>query len=158
MNFSTFVDETDVIVVSVEFRQGAFGWLQSKALKTGNKYTDSGNFAMLDIKLALEWVRDNIGFFGGDAGNVTLSGFSAGARDSLNAMISPIMTGLFHKVVSFSGGMTTCSKQEGRKWTDEKLAKILVRRGRFSKKKWALRYVKRMFCEKEEKTIVFAQR
>ena len=153
MNFSTFVDETDVIVVSVEFRQGAFGWLQSKALKTGNKYTDSGNFAMLDIKLALEWVRDNIGFFGGDAGNVTLSGFSAGARDSLNAMISPIMTGLFHKVVSFSGGMTTCSKQEGRKWTDEKLAKILVRRGRFSKKKWALRYVKRMSAKKKKKLL-----
>ena len=153
MNFSTFVDETDVIVVSVEFRQGAFGWLQSKALKTGNKYTDSGNFAMLDIKLALEWVRDNIGFFGGDAGNVTLSGFSAGARDSLNAMISPIMTGLFHKVVSFSGGMTTCSKQEGRKWTDEKLAKILVRRGRFSKKKRALRYVKRMSAKKKKKLL-----
>lgn len=153
MNFSTFVDETDVIVVSVEFRQGAFGWLQSKALKTGNKYTDSGNFAILDIKLALEWVRDNIGFFGGDAGNVTLSGFSAGARDSLNAMISPIMTGLFHKVVSFSGGMTTCSKQEGRKWTDEKLAKILVRRGRFSKKKRALRYVKRMSAKKKKKLL-----
>lgn len=153
MNFSTFVDETEVIVVSVEFRQGAFGWLQSKALKTGNKYTDSGNFAMLDIKLALEWVRDNIGFFGGDAGNVTLSGFSAGARDSLNAMISPIMTGLFHKVVSFSGGMTTCSKQEGRKWTDEKLAKILVRRGRFSKKKRALRYVKRMSVKKKKKLL-----
>ena len=153
MNFSTFVDETEVIVVSVEFRQGAFGWLQSEALKTGNKYTDSGNFAMLDIKLALEWVRDNIGFFGGDAGNVTLSGFSAGARDSLNAMISPIMTGLFHKVVSFSGGMTTCSKQEGRKWTDEKLAKILVRRGRFSKKKRALRYVKRISVKKKKKLL-----
>ena len=123
LNFSTFVEDTDVIVVSIEFRQGAFGWLQSEGLQTGNKYTDSGNFAMLDIKLALEWVRDNIGSFGGDAGNVTLSGFSAGARDSLNAMISPIMSGLFHKVISFSGGMTTCSKREGIKWTDEKLAK-----------------------------------
>ena len=153
LNFSTFVDETNVIVVSVEFRQGAFGWLQSETLKTGNKYTDSGNFAMLDIKLALEWVRDNIGSFGGDAANVTLSGFSAGARDSLNAMISPIMTGLFHKVVSFSGGMTTCSKREGRKWTDEKLAKILVRRGRFSKKKRALRYVKRMSVAKKKKLL-----
>ena len=153
LNFSTFVDETDVIVVSIEFRQGAFGWLQSEGLQTGNKYTDSGNFAMLDIKLALEWVRDNIGSFGGDAGNVTLSGFSAGARDSLNAMISPIMSGLFHKVISFSGGMTTCSKREGRKWTDEKLAKILVRRGRFSKKKRALRYVKRMSAAKKKKLL-----
>ena len=153
LNFSTFVDETNVIVVSVEFRQGAFGWLQSEALKTGNKYTDSGNFAMLDIKLALEWVRDNIGSFGGDAANVTLTRISTAPKNSLNAMISPIMTGLFHKVVSFSGGMTTCSKREGRKWTDEKLAKILVRRGRFSKKKRALRYVKRMSVAKKKKLL-----
>lgn len=153
LNFSTFVEETQVIVVSVEFRQGAFGWLQSDALKTGNKYTDSGNFAMLDIKLALEWVRDNIGSFGGDASNVTLSGFSAGARDTLNAMISPIMKGLFHKVVSFSGGMTTCSKREGKTWTDQKLAKILVRRGRFSKQKRALRYVKHMSKKKKKKLL-----
>ncbi|MGN1206474.1 MAG: carboxylesterase family protein, partial [Eubacterium sp.] len=153
LNFSTFVDETDVIVVSLEFRQGAFGWLQSDSLKTGDKLTDSGNFAMLDIKLALEWVRDNIGVFGGDATNVTLSGFSAGARDSLNAMLSPIMEGLFHKVISFSGGMTTCSVKEGKKWTDEKLAGILVRRGRFSKKKRALRYVKRMPKKKKKKLL-----
>lgn len=147
-NFSTFVEETEVIVVSVEFRQGAFGWFNSRGLKTGNKLTDSGNFAMLDIKLALEWVRDNIIAFGGDNANVTLSGFSAGARDSLNCMISPLMKGLFHKVISFSGGMTTCSVSEGRKWSNEKIATVLVRREQFTSKKRALRYVKRLSKKK----------
>ncbi|MDD5994329.1 MAG: carboxylesterase family protein [Clostridiales bacterium] len=153
LNFSTFVDETETIVVSVEFRQGAFGWLQSEGLKTGNPLTDSGNFAMLDIKLALQWVQENIGAFGGDASNVTLSGFSAGARDTLNAMISPIMSGLFHKVISFSGGMTTCSIREGKKWTNDKLAGILVRRGRFAKKKRALSYVRNLSKRKKRKLL-----
>lgn len=147
-NFSTFVEETNVIVVSVEFRQGAFGWFQSRGLKTGNKLTDSGNFAMLDIRLALEWVQQNIPAFGGDKNNVTLTGFSAGARDALNCMISPVMSGLFHKIISFSGGMTTCTASEGRKWSNEKLAKILVSRGTYSTKKSALRHIKRMSKKK----------
>lgn len=147
-SFSKFVQETGVIVVSVEFRQGAFGWFSSRGLPTGDKRTKGGNFAMLDIKLALEWVKNNIDAFGGDKGNVTLSGFSAGARDALNCIISPIMKGLFHKAVSFSGGMTTCSIKEGRKWSNEKLAQVLVRRGRFSKKKNALKYVRRLSRKK----------
>lgn len=152
-SFSSFVKETGVIVVSVEFRQGAFGWLQSRGLQTGDRMTDSGNFAMLDIKLALEWVQNNIEAFGGDKQNVTLSGFSAGARDALNCVISPAMKGLFHKVISFSGGMTTCSVREGRRWSNQKLAKILVRRGRFSNQKRALKYVKRIGKKKLNKLL-----
>lgn len=152
-SFSSFVEETGVVVVSVEFRQGAFGWLQSRGLQTGDRMTDSGNFAMLDIKLALEWVQNNIEAFGGDKQNVTLSGFSAGARDALNCVISPAMKGLFHKVISFSGGMTTCSVREGRRWSNQKLAKILVRRGRFSNQKRALKYVKRIGKKKLNKLL-----
>ena len=152
-SFSSFVKETGVIVVSVEFRQGAFGWFQSRGLQTGDRMTDSGNFAMLDIKLALEWVQNNIEAFGGDKQNVTLSGFSAGARDALNCVISPAMKGLFHKVISLSGGMTTCSVREGRRWSNQKLAKILVRRGRFSNQKRALKYVKRIGKKKLNKLL-----
>lgn len=147
-NFGKLVRETGVILVSVEFRQGAFGWFSSRGLTGGGRKTKGGNFAMLDIKLALEWVQKNISAFGGNSGNVTLSGFSAGARDALNCVISPLMKGLFHKVISFSGGMTTCSIKEGRKWSNQKLAQVLVRRGRFSKKKKALRYVRRISRKK----------
>lgn len=151
-NFGEFVEETEVIAVSVEFRQGAFGWFNSRGL-SGNSREKGGNFAMLDIRLALGWVRENIGEFGGDSKNVTLSGFSAGARDALNCTISPVMKGLFDKVISFSGGMTTCSVKEGRRWSNEKLAQVLVRRGRFSKKKKALKYVKRMSRKKMQKLL-----
>lgn len=153
LNFGKFVQETEVIAVSVEFRQGAFGWFNSRGLSSGSSLEKSGNFAMLDIRLALEWVRKNIAAFGGDSNNVTLSGVSAGARDTLNCTISPIMKGLFNKVISFSGGMTTCSVKEGRKWSNEKLAQILVRRGRFSKKKNALKYVKRLSRKKLNKLL-----
>ncbi len=152
-SFSAFVEETKVMVVSVEFRQGAFGWFNSRGLQTGNRLTDGGNFAMMDIKLALEWVRDNAEAFGGDNMNVTLSGFSAGARDALNCVISPQMGGLFHKAVSFSGGMTTCSVKEGRKWSNNKLAQVLVRRGRFAKKNRALRSIKNMSRKKLKKLL-----
>ena len=152
-NFGEFVKETGAIAVSVEFRQGAFGWFCSRGLSSGDSLGKGGNFAMLDIRLALKWVQKNIAAFGGDAGNVTLSGFSAGARDVLNCTISPVMKGLFDKVISFSGGMTTCSIREGRRWSNEKLAQVLVRRGRFSKKKRALKYVKRMSKKKMNKLL-----
>lgn len=147
-NFGKFVKDTDVIVVSVEFRQGAFGWFTSRGLQPDNSLAKGGNFAMLDIRLALKWVKANIEEFGGDSANVTLAGFSAGARDVLNCMLSPVMKGLFHKVISFSGGMTTCSVNQGRKWSNRKLAQVLVRRGKFSKTKKALKYVKRISKKK----------
>lgn len=152
-NFSEFVEETEAIAVSVEFRQGAFGWFSSRGLSPSDHLAKGGNFAMLDIRLALKWVRNHAVAFGGDAGNVTLSGFSAGARDVLNCTISPVMKGLFDKVISFSGGMTTCSIREGRRWSNEKLAQVLVRRGRFSKKHRALKYVKRMSRKKMKKLL-----
>lgn len=70
---------------------------------------------MLDIRKALMWVRNNIAYFGGNNGNVTLSGFSAGARNVLCCIISPVMKGLFDKAICFSGGMTVCSCEDGQK-------------------------------------------
>ena len=100
---------TNSVIISVEFRQGAFGWLSLPALKTGDAEEDSGNYAMLDIRLALQWVQKNAVHFGGNAKNVTLAGFSAGGRDVMLCVISPIMKGLFHKAIVFSGGMVTSS-------------------------------------------------
>lgn len=147
-NFSQFVKDTGAVVVSVEFRQGAFGWFTSRGLQPDKSLAKGGNFAMLDIRLALKWVQANIGEFGGDSANVTLSGFSAGARDALNCMLSPVMKGLFHKIISFSGGMTTCSVNQGRRWSNRKLAQVLVRRGKFSRTEKALKYVRRISSRK----------
>ena len=69
----------NAIVVSVNYRLGVLGFFSLGQLKTGNPLDDSGNFALLDIIKALQFVNRNIAAFGGDAGNVTLMGESAGA-------------------------------------------------------------------------------
>ncbi len=142
VSFSNMVTATNAIVVSVEYRLGAFGYLSHPALQNGTEEENSGNFALLDIKAALTWVRDEIGNFGGNPGNVTLSGFSAGARNAMLCMISPGMNGLFHKAVIFSGGCNTCTEKAGEESSEEKLASILVKRGTYPNKSSALEYLK----------------
>lgn len=140
-SFSSMVSGTNAIVVSVEHRVGAFGYLSHEALRDGTEEENSGNFALLDIKAALTWVRDEIVNFGGNPGNVTLSGFSAGARNAMLCLISPSMNGLFHKAIIMSGGGTTCTNEEGQESANEKLAAILVKRGTYANKTSALKYI-----------------
>ena len=65
--------------------------VQPSSIKTGtSKEDDSGNFGLLDAIKALEWVHDNIRGFGGDPGNVTVAGESAGGRNTLSLLISPL--------------------------------------------------------------------
>jgi len=108
---NTLAVRANVVVVTVNYRLGVFGFLNLKALKEGsNAGTDSGNFALLDIVKALEFVRDNIANFGGDPGNVTLMGQSAGAVNVLSLMTSPLCVkaapALFHRIVPISGGIS----------------------------------------------------
>ena len=140
-DFSKFAVSAKAVVVSVEYRLGAFGYLSHPALQTGTAEENSGNFTLLDIKAALEWVQTEIGNFGGNAGNVTLSGFSAGARNVMLCMISPQMKGLFHKVIAFSGGCQTCTQEQGEESSESKLATVLVNRGTYATKEKALKYI-----------------
>ena len=92
--------EGDVVVVSVNHRLNALGFLDLSGY--GIQYEKSGNVGMLDLVAALEWVRDNIADFGGDAGNVTIFGQSGGGAKVTTLMAMPSAKGLFHKAVSQS--------------------------------------------------------
>jgi para-nitrobenzyl esterase len=99
---SNLARKHDVVVVGINHRLNVFGYLYLAQLG-GAKYADSGNAGMLDIVLALRWVRDNIANFGGDPGNVTIFGQSGGGGKVSILMAMPAAKGLFHKAIVESG-------------------------------------------------------
>jgi para-nitrobenzyl esterase len=92
-----------VLLVVVEYRLGVFGFFAHPDLTRESPHHASGNYGILDQIAALHWVHDNISNFGGDPGNVTIFGQSAGALDVLGLMASPLSKGLFQKAISESG-------------------------------------------------------
>ena len=105
----------NAVVVSVNYRLGLLGFFNLAQLKSGtDPVEDSGNFAILDIIAALRFVNRNIAAFGGDPGNVTLMGQSAGAVNVFAVMTSPLVVGanpsLVHKLVPISGGLSPASE------------------------------------------------
>ena len=92
----------DVVVVTINHRLNVFGHLYLGEL-AGESFAQSGNSGMLDIVLALRWVRDNIARFGGDPGNVTIFGESGGAGKVSVVCAIPAAKGLFHKAIMQSG-------------------------------------------------------
>jgi len=91
----------DVVVVTINHRLNVLGFLDLSAY--GEKYKFSANLSILDIRFALEWVRNNIANFGGDPGNVTIFGQSGGGAKVNTLMAMPSAKGLFHKAINESG-------------------------------------------------------
>ncbi|MGN9841116.1 carboxylesterase/lipase family protein [Nonomuraea sp. H19] len=100
-DLSKLAVQGDVVVVSVNYRLGVLGWLAHPGLEAGERY-QAGNYGLLDQQAALRWVRRNITAFGGDPGNVTLFGESAGSADICAQLASPAAAGLFHKAIAQS--------------------------------------------------------
>jgi para-nitrobenzyl esterase len=92
----------DVVLVSVNHRLNAFGHLYLGEIG-GSDFADSGNVGILDLVLALQWVRDNIAAFGGDPANVTIFGVSGGGGKVSTLQAMPLARGLFHRAVVQSG-------------------------------------------------------
>ncbi len=95
------VHRGDVVVVTVNHRLNAFGYLYLGDLAA--EYRSSGNAGQLDLVLALQWVRDNIAAFGGDASRVLIFGQSGGGAKCATLMATPGAKGLFHRVMTMSG-------------------------------------------------------
>jgi para-nitrobenzyl esterase len=101
-------ERRDVIVVTTNYRLGKLGFFAHPALATEDPDTPfAGNQGLLDQRAALQWVKNNIAAFGGDPGNVTIFGESAGSADVCHQVVSPGSRGLFQRAISESGGCTT---------------------------------------------------
>lgn len=98
------VEDGDVVVVSINYRLGALGYLALDALRDGAPAGQGANFGVQDQIAALEWVRDNIEGFGGDPANVTIFGESAGAVSVETLLGADRAQGLFHRAAAQSGG------------------------------------------------------
>jgi len=119
--------KTGVVVVSFNYRLGAFGFFTYPGLDAESKHHASGNYGHLDQIAALEWVRRNIARFGGDPGRVTIAGQSSGSEDVCILMASPLARGLFEGAILESG---TCvdsvyPKLSEEETSGERLAKDL---------------------------------
>ncbi|WP_304104080.1 carboxylesterase family protein, partial [Phascolarctobacterium succinatutens] len=130
MEGNKLAQEGNMVYVSVQYRLGLFGFNNLPALADGNKKEQSGNFGFLDQATALDWVRENIKEFGGDAKNITVSGFSAGGRDVMAMLISPVFKNKFDKAISFSGGLTVADADKSKKTIAQKLAPMVVEDGK----------------------------
>jgi para-nitrobenzyl esterase len=120
-NGENFARLGDAVFVSINHRLGPFGYCDLAGVG-GEKFAASGNVGMLDIVLALEWVRDNIASFGGDPGNVTIMGQSGGGAKVCTLTAMPSAKGLFHKAVVQSGA----ALKMGEKAVSEKLGAYVL--------------------------------
>ena len=93
-----------VVLVSVNYRVGRFGFFAFPALSRERPEEPKSNYAYMDQIAALQWVKRNIASFGGDPNNVTIFGFSAGGVSVHSLLVSPLARGLFHKAIAESGG------------------------------------------------------
>jgi para-nitrobenzyl esterase len=113
---SVLAASQSVIVVTVNYRLGVFGWFSHPALHERDESADdrSGNYGTLDLVRALSWVRDEIAAFGGDPTRVTIFGESAGGANVYSLLLSPRAKGLFQRGIVQSGGIWTSTVDEAR--------------------------------------------
>ncbi|OGP56091.1 MAG: hypothetical protein A2V67_14225 [Deltaproteobacteria bacterium RBG_13_61_14] len=120
---SRLAAEREVVLVTINYRIGALGFLALPELKAEDPHQSVGNYGILDQIRALQWVQDNIAGFGGDPNNVTIFGQSAGGISVCILLASPPAAGLFHRAINMSGACDTISSLErgyrqGRKLTE----------------------------------------
>ena len=118
---SILVSKHNVVVVTIQYRMGPLGWFRHPALETpdSSRADISGNYGTLDTIKALEWINKNIKSFGGDPGNVTVFGESAGGHNAAAIFASPLAEGLYHKVIVQSGIMSSSSIEAAESYLPE---------------------------------------
>lgn len=116
-----------IILVTTNYRVGIFGFFELPELSAESPHHVSGNYGLLDQIMALRWVHDNIAKFGGDRGNVTIFGESAGSLDVNVLMTSPLSRGLYRRVIGESGPVVAPPPlAEGEKKNEALVAKLNI--------------------------------
>jgi para-nitrobenzyl esterase len=123
------VKRGDIVLVSINYRLGAFGFLNLKEI-TGGKIPATGNEGLLDQVAALGWVRANIAAFGGSPGNITAAGFSAGAMSIGTLLGMPRARGKFHKAMNRSGAANVVGPLDTAVKISEQYVKIFNLKGK----------------------------
>jgi len=110
-----------VVVVSLQYRLGVFGWFSHPALRhqAATPADASSNFGLLDLIAGLQWVHDNIAAFGGDPANVTIFGESSGGHDVMALLAAPPAKGLFQRAISESGSIHATPRAEAEDYLDD---------------------------------------
>lgn len=103
-NFGQELTKQGVILVNINYRLGRLGYFAHPALSAENPNEPKGNYGYMDQIAALQWIQKNIAAFGGNPKNVTIFGFSAGGVSVHSLLTIPAAKGLFHKLISESGG------------------------------------------------------
>jgi para-nitrobenzyl esterase len=119
----------DIVLVSINYRMGAFGFINLKEI-TGGKIPATGNEGLLDQIAALDWIHDNIAAFGGNPDNVTAAGFSAGGMSIGDLLGMPLAHGKFHKTINRSGSTNTVTRLDTAAKSSEQFLKILNLKGK----------------------------
>jgi para-nitrobenzyl esterase len=110
----------DVIVVTINYRLGPFGYLYHRELAQEDVHGSSGGYGVMDQVMALQWVKENIAGFGGDPARVTIFGESAGSWSVCTLLASPLAKGLFQRAISESGGCQSArTVEQGEAYGDE---------------------------------------
>jgi para-nitrobenzyl esterase len=110
-----------VVVVSLQYRLGIFGWFSHPALRSAaaTPADASSNFGLLDMIAGLRWVHDNIAAFGGDPANVTIFGESSGGHDVVALLASAPAKGLFQRAISESGSVHATPRSQAENYSDD---------------------------------------
>ncbi len=116
----------DAVVITINHRLNVFGYLHLADV-LGEEFSGSGAAGVLDVALALEWVRDNAAVFGGDSSNVTIFGESGGGAKVSTMLGLPAARGLFHRAVIQSGpALTLVERDAAQRVTEQVLAKLEI--------------------------------
>jgi para-nitrobenzyl esterase len=115
----------DVVVVTVNHRLASYGYTHLADLGAPPEFANAGVAGIMDLVASLEWVRDNIASFGGDANNVTIFGQSGGGGKVCNLLAMPCAKGLFHRAVIQRGSMLRSGSREAGPKTAETILKEL---------------------------------